>query len=272
MPFVSIDGSMSPVVSPGRCRMALPLRVLIIEDAEDAAALLARELARGGYAPACERVDTAPALRAALDREPWDIIFADYTMPQFRGTQALEEVRGRGLDVPFIFVSGTIEEDTAVAAMAAGAQDYIMKDNLKRLVPAVTRELREAAMRRERARGEHELRVLQAVAQTITELSDLLSVLRGVLKQTCAAIGAALAQVWLPSDDGTRISCSPAWYCALPNAHTFRAAHERRSLAPGQDFPGQVWSARQIIAADIACRPDFAGGEAAERLGLRAVI
>ncbi|MEW6681568.1 MAG: GGDEF domain-containing response regulator [Nitrospirota bacterium] len=130
--------------------MTQVLRVLLIEDSPDDAALLLRELQRGTYQITHDRVDTADALNVALDRQPWDLVLADYSMPQFDGMTALRLVRGKGLDLPFIFVSGTIGEDTAVEAMKAGANDYVMKDNLKRLLPAVQRELREAASRRAR--------------------------------------------------------------------------------------------------------------------------
>jgi two-component system, cell cycle sensor histidine kinase and response regulator CckA len=130
--------------------MATPLRVLFAEDSEDDALLLERELRRAGYDLTWERIDTAAAMQAALDRHSWDLVLGDYNMPQFSGTAALALLRERGLDVPFIFVSGTIGEDMAVAAMKAGAHDYVMKTNLKRLAPAVERELREAEERRQR--------------------------------------------------------------------------------------------------------------------------
>ena len=126
------------------------LRLLQVEDTEDDAALVRLALVRAGYDVVARRVDTAGALRHELDQAEWDIVVADYTMPGFSGTRALAIVREQHPDLPFIFVSGTIGEDTAVAAMRTGAQDYIMKDNLSRLAPAVGRELREAAIRRER--------------------------------------------------------------------------------------------------------------------------
>ncbi|HEY5594753.1 MAG TPA: EAL domain-containing protein [Nitrospiria bacterium] len=134
--------------------MAKPLRVLIVEDSENDAELLLRELRRGGYEPTHERVDTAEAMNASLDPQVWDIAFGDYSMPHFNGVAALKLLRGRGLDIPFIFVSGTIGEDTAVEAMRNGANDYIMKGNLKRLIPAVERELREAETRRAHTEAE----------------------------------------------------------------------------------------------------------------------
>ena len=127
-----------------------PLRLLQVEDTEDDATLVAHALTRSGYNVFARRVDTAAALRRELDEAEWDLVIADYTMPGFSGTKALAIVREQHPDLPFIFVSGTIGEDTAVAAMKTGAHDYIMKANLKRLGPAVDRELREAAVRRER--------------------------------------------------------------------------------------------------------------------------
>jgi len=127
--------------------MGKPLRVLMVEDSEDDALLVLRELRAAGYDLTHERVDTAAALVAALDRHPWDLVIGDYSMPHFSGTAALAMLRERGLDVPYICVSGTITEELAVAAMKAGAHDYVTKGHLKRLLPAIERELREARAR-----------------------------------------------------------------------------------------------------------------------------
>ena len=146
------------------------LRLLIVEDSEDDTLLLVRELERGGYKVTFERVETPETLHAALDRQPWDIVISDYSMPHFSGTAALKLLKEKGLDVPFIFVSGTIGEDTAVAAMKGGAHDYIMKGNLRRLLPAVERELGEAKMRRERRRAEEAQARLVAILEATTDL------------------------------------------------------------------------------------------------------
>jgi signal transduction histidine kinase len=148
--------------------MGTPIRVLIVEDSEDDCALLVRELGRGGYDVQIQRVDNPAALKSACDSQQWDLVVSDFSMPQFSGTDALNLVRARLSDVPFIFVSGTMGEETAVAAMKNGAQDYFIKGNLQRLVPAVQRELRDAEERRERKRLEthvHQLQKFEAIGR-----------------------------------------------------------------------------------------------------------
>ncbi|MGD8399185.1 MAG: PAS domain S-box protein [Anaerolineae bacterium] len=137
--------------------MDTPLAVLIVEDSEDDTLLVGRQLRRAGYDLVVERVDNAAAMNAALDARDWQVIIADYSMPQFSGMAALQIVQERGLDIPFILVSGTIGEELAVEAMRAGAHDYVMKDNLARLGPAVQRELQEARERQARRCAEESL-------------------------------------------------------------------------------------------------------------------
>ena len=129
------------------------IRVLIVEDADDDAELVLHELRRGGFNPISCRVDTAESMRRELGSGSWDVIISDYSMPDFDAPSALRVLQEHGADVPFVIVSGTVGEDTAVLAMKAGASDYVSKSNLRRLVPAVERELREAAARGERRRG-----------------------------------------------------------------------------------------------------------------------
>lgn len=138
--------------------MNKPLRVLIVEDSEDDVILLLHQLKRGGYDPIFERVDTSVAMNEALSREPWDIVIADYSMPHFSATEALKLLQKSELDLPFIIVSGKIGEETAVAAMKAGAHDYIMKDKMARLIPAIERELQDAKVRQEHKQVEEALK------------------------------------------------------------------------------------------------------------------
>jgi PAS domain S-box-containing protein len=126
------------------------LRVLLLEDSESDADVLSLELRRAGYAPATTRVESREAFAQALGAGPWDLLIADYNLPSFSGLDALAIYKESGVDVPFFLVSGTVGEEIAVAAMRTGAHDYLLKDNLTRLGPAVARELREADLRRNR--------------------------------------------------------------------------------------------------------------------------
>lgn len=141
--------------------MSKSLKVLLVEDSDPDAKLLLYELGLGNYDPICTRVETPEAMAEALSRQEWDLVIADYVMPRFSGLAALKLLQERGLDLPFIIVSGKIGEDVAVEAMKAGAHDYILKDNLARLNPAIERELRDAAVRRERRQAEAELAATQ---------------------------------------------------------------------------------------------------------------
>ncbi len=154
--------------------MNKPLKILIIEDSENDADLLRLHLKRGGYDLKYRRVDTAGELTEALANEKWDIIFSDHNMPGFNSTVALEMVRAVNPDVPFLIVSGSIAEESAVEAMKAGAQDYLMKGNFTRLVAAVERELKEAEDRQARRVAERsllakeeELRIAREVQQRL---------------------------------------------------------------------------------------------------------
>jgi signal transduction histidine kinase len=129
--------------------MSQPIRLILVEDSDDDAELVLRALADGGFAPEHARVCTAEALKTALDSGEWDAVISDNAMPGFSARAALAQVQRRGLDLPFIIVSGAIGEDAAVEAMRAGAHDYLIKDRLARLAPSLRREVGEALTRRE---------------------------------------------------------------------------------------------------------------------------
>ena len=145
-----------------------PLRVLIIEDSENDTLLMAAELRRGGLEPVFERVETAASLHAALDVHSWDLIICDYSMPQLAGPEALAIYLQKGLDIPFISVSGAVGEETVAEMLKTGAHDYVMKDKLGRLVPAVKRELHAAQERRQRRHTE----AVSAYLASIVESCD----------------------------------------------------------------------------------------------------
>jgi len=174
--------------------MTIPLKLLLVEDSVADATLLMRHLQRGGYEPTITRVETRDQMVGALSQDVYQIVISDYRLPSFSGPDALDTLRELALDIPFIIVSGTVGEMNAVDAMKAGAHDYVMKDNLLRLVPAITRELHDAEVRRlhrqaeierEAMRRENEVLLLEkamAALQLRAFLKDvLLSVTEGKL-------------------------------------------------------------------------------------------
>lgn len=153
------------------------LKVLLVEDSMEDGLLLLRELSRGGYQPEHLRVDTPEELRGALKAKEWDLVLSDYRMPGFDASAALVILQESGKDIPFIIVSGKIGEDLAVAALKAGASDYVMKGSLARLVPVVERELREAAERRQHQSSQQQVRRAKAEWEAAFDaVSDLILV------------------------------------------------------------------------------------------------
>jgi PAS domain S-box-containing protein len=147
----------------------MPIRLLIIEDSDDDALLIQRHFRRANMDVTAERVDTAAGLTAALRQRPPDVVICDYNMPAFSAHEALDQIHADGLDVPFILVSGEVGEETAAALMKAGAHDFMLKDRLTRLVPAVERELRDAAERRQRRAAQYALHVSEERFRLLAE-------------------------------------------------------------------------------------------------------
>jgi PAS domain S-box-containing protein len=240
--------------------MSKALRVLTVEDSEDDTLLLALELRQGGYHPAMQRVDTAQAFAEALDSQVWDLIIADYNMPHFSGLTALQLVQARGLDIPFIIVSGYIDEATAVAAMKSGAQDYLMKDNLKRLAPAVARELRDVAVRRERRQAEEALRASQERIRqanaALFQLARMPELYEGDLPRAFAEIteivgrtlDIARISVWLLSADHSQFVCHDL-YDLTTNQHTAGLAY---TLSAHPRYATALQTNQIIVAGDPA--------------------
>src|ERR1017187_6158061 len=133
--------------------MPTPLQILIVEDSPEDVELMVAELRHADFAPQWKRVETEADFLAELDNIP-DLILSDYSMPQFSGLRAAELVKESGLNIPFILVSGTVEEEVAVTAMKQGATDYLLKDRIARLGKAVERALEEKQIREERQRAE----------------------------------------------------------------------------------------------------------------------
>lgn len=173
------------------------MNILMVEDNEDDVLLVLRELRKGGRAVTSRRVETEADFRSALAAEKWDAIIADYSMPKFSGLAALDLLKKAGLDLPFILVSGTIGEDIAVEGMKAGVHDYLLKDKLGRLGPAVDREVREAKERSERRRAEQALQsILKGTANVVGEdfFHFLVTELASVLGMRYALVGEVVAE------------------------------------------------------------------------------
>ena len=158
------------------------LRILLVEDSEDDALLTVIQLRQGGYEPSYKRVETFQAMSSAIDKEQWDLIISDYSLPQFNGFDALRLYNEKGLDIPFIIVSGAIGEETAVELMRMGAHDYIMKSNFTRLAPAIARELKEAAVREDRREADRQIKA------ALEEKTALLAEIHHRVKNNMAVI------------------------------------------------------------------------------------
>jgi len=178
-----------------------PLRVLIVEDSEFDALFLVNLLRTGGWEVQFRRLAAAQPLREALSGETWDLILCDHTMPDFSAPEALELLKSTGLDIPFIIISGGIEEGVAISAMKSGAHDFLMKGSLGRLVPAVQRELREARVRSARRAAEETLRESELRYRSVWENSTdavLLLDLGGVIRFANPAVASVFG--WNPAD------------------------------------------------------------------------
>ena len=224
-----------------------PLRVLLIEDMESDALVLVDRLRRGGYELDWRRVDTLPEVRAMLSESPWDIILCDNNLPSFRSLDVLALMHERGLDWPLIVVSGRMTEAETVAAMKAGARDYIRKESMARLVPAIVRELRDTEIRKERQAAHEEIRLLQSIASAISDTADVHLALGSVLRQVCTSCHWAVGQAWLLTGDNDQLECSPAWHGDVSGLEKFREASLGMKFAASMGLPGSVWSDRNPV-------------------------
>ena len=251
--------------------MNRPLQVLLIEDSEDDAVLLEIELQRAGYAPACHRVETPEALSAALERLDWDLIISDYRLPRFDGLVALAMVKAKGLDVPFIMVSGYITEETAVAAMKAGAHDYVMKDKLARLGPAVERELREAASRRERRRSEGQLKAQHTITLILATAASFDEAAPVIVQVLLESLNMDLGGLWAVDLEQQVLKPSVlSLRTASPPLNAFLEENRRITVPPGAGLAGRVWQQRRAAwITDVAQDASFPRRELAAQAGVQ---
>lgn len=177
--------------------MKTQIKVLFVEDSDDDAQLVLREIQRGGYEVEFERIETAENMKSALTHHAWDLIICDFSLPQFSAPEALGILQVSALDIPFIIVSGTIGEETAINALKAGAHDFVIKGNLARLVPAIQRELRDAKVRKEHTQRERELEAIAAVGSTLRKAKTLDDMLSRLLVNTLEIVNVDSGSIWL---------------------------------------------------------------------------
>src|SRR3984957_10434121 len=202
--------------------MSTPLSVLMVEDSDEDTELVIQELSRGEYDVSFERVDTPQALSAALKNKTWDVVICAFSITNFPGADALRLLREKNLDTPFIYISGTIGEEAAIVALKQGAHDYVMKSSLKRLIPAIQRELEEAERRREKAHLERQLRQVERF-EAIGRLAG------GIAHDFNNVIGAILG--WAELGEGEVAADSrAAKYFHQIRSHSERAAGLTRQL------------------------------------------
>jgi PAS domain S-box-containing protein len=220
--------------------MSKPLRVLIVDESEEDAQLIVRELRRGGFDPTYERCDTQAAFKAALEWKTWDVIVADYELPRFNGLTALGIARETGLDIPFVLVSNTIGESLAVTAMKAGAQDYVLKSEMARLPAAVEREVREAKVRRKRREIEETLqRSYRSFRQVMDSAPDGIGVVR---EEKLIYANQALAACFGHESTDDLVGASPWSLLAreerAPAEAWLREVLESKHAAPPREYRG----------------------------------
>jgi PAS domain S-box-containing protein len=259
--------------------MSVPLQLLLLEDRAADADLALHALRRAGYAPEWLRVETEAEYLAALDPS-LDLILADYSLPQFDALRALELLRARALDIPFIIVSGTIGEEVAVAAIRQGAADYLIKDRLARLGAAVEHALEQRRLRAEMRRADQALRhktaliqLFQEVAVAANEATTLDQALQTAVDTICTHIGWPVGHVYLPDPaEPSALLPSGIWHLADARRFaTFRAITEVVRLAPGIGLPGQALAQRKPAwVADMILDASTPRTQLIKDLGVRA--
>ena len=241
------------------------LRVLFVEDNEDDARLLQRHLERGGYTVESFRVDTRDSFTSAIDNAKWDVVISDHSMPHFSSLDALSMLKTHDIDCPFIIVSGTIGEDMAVEAMRAGAHDYVLKNNLARLAPAIDRELGDAELRKQArderaARKAVELQLQQSQKMEAVgrlaggiahDFNNLLTAILGFAGLALDKLNAGGGPVKFELEQVKQAADRAARFTRQLLAFSRQQVLSPRLIDPGESIESMVPMLRQLIGEDV---------------------
>lgn len=247
----------------------LDVRVLFIEDSQHDVELILRALRKGRIRGDWRRVGKPEALREALtDFEP-DIVLADFTMPGFGGIEALKIANELRPNVPFVFVSGTIGEERAIEALREGASDYVLKNNLARLVPVFKRALRETKENAARKKAQRQLAMQYAVARILSEAGTFEEAIPRLFKAICEHEGFVSATLWQADPDATILRCIDVWTKETPALAEFAARIRELKIAPNMGLAGRAWESRQPVwVSDVSREGSLPQAPLAAQAGL----
>ena len=266
--------------------MSKPVKILVVDDSQADAELAMRALGRGGFAVQYQRFDSLAATRDALHAQSWDAIVSDFSLPNFTGMDVLEEFRSSGLDIPFILVSGTVGEETAVAAIKAGASDYLMKDRLQRLAPALQRALEEAEQRAAHRQTQRELDESRVRLLRLTRVYAVLSGINGLIvrvrnrdelfRGACriAVDSGQLPMAWIGLVERSAMRIHPVVWCGADETY-IEAMPLGLDAADSESYglAGRAVSERApIIANDFAGDPRVLRRAEAGQRGFRSFV
>jgi len=233
------------------------LRILMIEDSKLDEELILRQIKRGGYSFAFKRVETKTAMQESLDSQEWDVVIADYSLPQFTAEGALKTLKENNLDLPFILVSGVVGEESAVKMMKAGADDFILKDKLERLCPAIEREIGEFHNRRERQKSEMALTIQFQVMHILSESKTIQSAIAKILPVMVEGLGWDVGSFWIIDEENNVLKNSDLWCRPDVNVPAFIQETKSATFAIGKGLPGIIWEKkRPQFFEDLKGTPD----------------
>lgn len=231
------------------------LRFLLVEDSLMDRELIEATLLEWELEFELVQVETQADFLAVLNTTTFDLILADYSLPDFDGLSALEIARNSCPEVPFIFVSGVLGEELAIDILKSGATDYVLKQRLTRLVPSVQRALREAKERRdrliaqlERQQSQQRLAVQYSISRVLAEATTLNDAIPVILKTLCQGLGGQAACLWRIDETDNLLHCVECWHSSTPNVHEFMMTHQLTPSAPNTGFLGQIWATGQPLA------------------------